>query len=141
MPRMLRLEPDPEKGKTPMAPMARKPRRQVLGPDPAALPPIAVPGDPSPGKRPHWTAAWLVRGIAGIMVATFLFRVAVVTAKIFIGIETVDSAGSILGYGSFIDDGANHVIVLVRQSIHAPTPTVATGPVGPPGQPEAEPAR
>lgn len=132
-----------------MAPMARKPRRQVLGPDSRTLPPIAVPGEPSPGKRPHWTAAWLVRGIAGIMVATFLFRVAVVTAKILIGIETVDSAGSILGYGSFIDDGASHVIELVRQSIHSPTPTVApglvatgpVGPVGPPGQPEAEPAR
>ena len=114
-----------------MAPMARKPRRTVLGPDPAALPPVAVLGDPSPGKRPHWTAAWLVRGIAGIMVATFLFRVAVVTAKILIGIETVDSAGSVLGYGSFIDDGANHVIELVRQSIHSPTPT---GPAGPPSQ-------
>jgi hypothetical protein len=121
--------------------MPRKPRRQVLGPDPAALPPIAVPGNPSPGKRPHWTAAWLVRGIAGIMVATFLFRVAVVTAKIFIGIETVDSAGSILGYGSFIDDAANHVIVVVRQSIHSPTPTGATSPVGPPSQPAAEPVR
>lgn len=114
-----------------MAPMARKPRRTVLGPDPAALPPIAVPGEPSPKKRPHWTAAWLVRGIAGIMVATFLFRVAVVTAKIFIGIETVDSAGSVLGYGSFIDDGANHVIELVRHSIHSPTPT---GTAGPPSQ-------
>jgi hypothetical protein len=81
------------------------------------------------------------------MLATFLFRVAVVTAKILIGIETVDSAGSTLGYGSFIDDGASHVIELVRQSIHSPTPTVAPGPVGPvgppgqPGQPEAEPAR
>ncbi len=147
MPRMFRLGPDPEKGKTPMAPMARKPRRTVLGPDPAALPPIAVPGNPSPGKRPHWTAAWLVRGIAGIMVATFLFRVAVVTAKILIGIETVDSAGSILGYGSFIDDGASHVIELVRQSIHSPAPAGPAGPpseVGTPGPvepPAAEPVR
>ena len=141
MPRMLRLGPDPEKGKTPMAPMARKPRRTVLGPDPAALPPIAMPGDPSPGKRPHWTAAWLVRGIAGIMVATFLFRVAVVTAKIFIGIETVDSAGSILGYGSFIDDGANHVIELMHQSIHAPTPTGPIGTPSPVGTPAAGPVK
>ena len=124
-----------------MAPMTRKPRRPVLGPDPASLPPVAVPGEPSPGKRPHWSAAWLVRGVAGIMVVTFLFRVAVVTAKIFIGIETVDSAGSILGYGSFIDDAANHVIVVVRQSIHSPTPTGATSPVGPPSQPAAEPVR
>ena len=124
-----------------MAPMARKPRRTVLGPDPATLPPVAVPGNPSPGKRPHWTAAWLVRGIAGITVATFMFRVAVVTAKILIGMETVDSAGSVLGYGSFIDDGANHVIELVRQSIHSPTPTGAAGPVGPPSQPAEEKAR
>ena len=124
-----------------MAPMSRKPRRQVVVPDPAALPPVAVPGNPSPGKRPHWTAAWLVRGIAGIMVATFLFRVAVVTAKIFIGIETVDSAGSILGYGSFIDDGANHVIELMHQSIHAPTPTGPIGTPSPVGTPAAGPVK
>ena len=124
-----------------MAPMARKPRRTVLGPDPAALPPIAVPGNPSRRKHPHWTAAWLVRGIAGIMVATFLFRVAVVTAKIFIGIETVDSAGSILGYGSFIDDGANHVIELMHQSIHAPTPTGPIGTPSPVGTPAAGPVK
>lgn len=118
-----------------MAPSRRPRRPTILGPDPATLPPIAVPGEPSPGKRPHWTAAWLVRGIASVMIATFLFRVAVVTAKIFIGIETVDSAGSVLGYGSFIDDGANHLIELVRQSIHSPTPT---GMVGPPA---AEPVK
>lgn len=135
MPRMLRLAPE-AKGKTPM-PSARASRRPVLGPDPASLPPVAVPGIRSSPRTPHWWSTWLVRGVAAMMAATFLFRVAVVTAKILIGIETVDSAGSILGYGSFIDDAASRVI----SAIQMPTPTAPAAPANPSGPTATEAAR